>query len=99
MTEKYHQMKLEEARRDEEQKNAKLIRFNVANGNLSEQSEEPIRAATAVSKGKYFLPTACFFWQLHIFPQVILLIPEVIADLFILQTHLMPPFLNSVFWR
>lgn len=68
MTEKYHQMKLEEARRDEEQKNAQLIRFNVANGNLSEQSEEPLRAATAVSKGKYFIANGMIFLAITYIP-------------------------------
>lgn len=68
MTEKYHQMKLEEARRAEEKQNAELIRYNVENGNLSEQSEEPIRATTAVIKGKYFVANGMIFLAITYIP-------------------------------
>ena len=68
MTEKYHQMKLEEARRAEEKQNAELIRYNVKNGNLSTISEEPLRATSRIEKDKYFVLNGMTFLSMSTIP-------------------------------
>lgn len=52
----------------DEQQSAELIRYNVDNGNLSQNLDETLRTTTAVAKGQYFTANGMTFLALTTIP-------------------------------
>ena len=52
----------------DEQQSAELISYNVSNGNLSAQLDEPLRTTAAVAKGQYFTANGMTFQALTTIP-------------------------------